>query len=115
MDRLLGEEMSVSPCMKIAWASARSEERRSSANCLRALWLFVACRLKLALHYWVKWNLLADRWAAHTFAIENVTITDLASHWCNYCRQANPARVVSLIDPTTHVWPTCSLFAPLPL
>lgn len=44
-------------------------------------------RLKLALHYWVKWNLLGDRWATHVFAVENVTISDLAQHWCSHCER----------------------------
>ena len=42
-------------------------------------------RIRLALHYWVKWNLLADRWAAHTFAVETVTAYDLLYRWCAYC------------------------------
>ena len=35
-------------------------------------------RLRLALLYWVKWNLLGDKWATHTFQIENVTVADIA-------------------------------------
>ena len=46
-------------------------------------------RLKLALHYWVMWNLLGDRWATHTFAIENVTVAEVAHHWCAHCSTAN--------------------------
>ena len=42
-------------------------------------------RLRLALHYWVKWNLLGDRWATHTFQIENVTIADVTHRWCDHC------------------------------
>ena len=42
-------------------------------------------RLRLALHYWVKWNLLADRWAAHAFAVEAVSFADLAARWCAHC------------------------------
>ena len=45
-------------------------------------------RIRLALHYWVKWNLLGDRWATRTFAVENVTIAEVAHHWCSHCRTA---------------------------
>lgn len=44
-----------------------------------------AVRMQLALHYWVKWNLLADRWAAHTFAVETITVGDLLRRWCDHC------------------------------
>ena len=45
-------------------------------------------RLKLALHYWVKWNLLADRWATHAFAVETVTASDILQRWCAHCAKA---------------------------
>ena len=44
-------------------------------------------RLRLALHYWVKWNLLGDRWATYTFRIENVTVADITHRWCYHCAQ----------------------------
>ncbi len=46
-------------------------------------------RLRLALHYWVKWNLLADRWAARTFAIETLSVADVAQRWCDHCARAD--------------------------
>ena len=46
-------------------------------------------RLRLALHYWVKWNLLGDRWATHSFQIENVTVADIARRWCEHCTQVS--------------------------
>ena len=45
----------------------------------------VEARRKLALHYWVKWNLLGDRWATRTFSVENMTIAEVAYHWCSHC------------------------------
>lgn len=42
-------------------------------------------RLNLALHYWVKWNLLADRWATHRFAVETLTAHDVLKRWCSHC------------------------------
>ena len=45
-------------------------------------------RLRLALHYWVKWNLLADRWAMHGFQVETVTALDIVSRWCGHCSTA---------------------------
>ena len=42
-------------------------------------------RLRLALHYWVKWNLLADQWANYKFKVENFTIQDITRKWCSYC------------------------------
>jgi len=42
-------------------------------------------RRRLALHYWVKWNLLADLWASHTFQVETMTATDLMQRWCTHC------------------------------
>lgn len=42
-------------------------------------------RLRLALHYWVKWNLLGDRWATHIFRIEDVTVSDVTRRWCSHC------------------------------
>ena len=45
-------------------------------------------RLKLALHYLVKWNLLADRWATHAFAVETVTASDILQRWCAHCAKA---------------------------
>ncbi|KAL3925261.1 MAG: hypothetical protein SGPRY_003688 [Prymnesium sp.] len=50
--------------------------------------IHIAGRLKLALHYWVKWNLLGDRWATHSFSVENVTIAEVAHHWCSHCESA---------------------------
>lgn len=49
-------------------------------------------RVRLALHYWVKWNLLADRWATHTFAVETLTSTDIMARWCAYCERAGTCR-----------------------
>ncbi|KAL3901530.1 MAG: hypothetical protein SGPRY_012264 [Prymnesium sp.] len=51
--------------------------------------IHITGRLKLALHYWVKWNLLGDRWATHSFAVENVTIAEVAHHWCSHCERAH--------------------------
>ncbi|KAL1496587.1 hypothetical protein AB1Y20_014192 [Prymnesium parvum] len=45
-------------------------------------------RLRLALHYWVKWNLLADKWAAASFRVEALTFGRLAAVWCEYCARA---------------------------
>ena len=45
-------------------------------------------RLRLALHYWVKWNLLADRWATHKFAVETMTAADVMQQWCSHCTRA---------------------------
>ena len=42
----------------------------------------------LALHYWVKWNLLADRWATHTFAVETLTAAEIMQRWCTHCATA---------------------------
>jgi len=49
-------------------------------------------RLRLALHYWVKWNLLADRWATRAFQIENLTLGSLATGWCAHCERAHTCR-----------------------
>ena len=49
-------------------------------------------RLKLALHYWVKWNLLGDRWVTHSFAVENLTIVNVAGRWCAHCDAAKTCR-----------------------
>lgn len=49
-------------------------------------------RLKLALHYWVKWNLLADKWATHTFPVESFTMGELAGEWCGYCARSNTCK-----------------------
>jgi len=45
-------------------------------------------RLRLALHYWVKWNLLGDRWATHSFSVETTTAGDILTHWCSYCQKS---------------------------
>ena len=45
-------------------------------------------RLRLALHYWVKWNLVADRWASHSFSVETMTVVDVLQHWCAHCARA---------------------------
>ncbi|KAL1526103.1 hypothetical protein AB1Y20_014832 [Prymnesium parvum] len=45
-------------------------------------------RLRLALHYWVKWNLLADRWAARGFAVESLSVAQFAREWCDHCEKA---------------------------
>ena len=51
-----------------------------------------AARLRLALHYWVKWNLLADRWAIQTFQVESVTANDIVARWCAHCASAGTCR-----------------------
>ena len=48
-----------------------------------------SARLKLALHYWVKWNLLADRWSQYSFAVETVTAIDVLQHWCGHCMRTH--------------------------
>jgi hypothetical protein len=45
-------------------------------------------RTRLALHYWVKWNLLADRWATRTFSVEGVTVGEISHFWCAHCAAA---------------------------
>ena len=49
-------------------------------------------RLRLALHYWVKWNLLADRWASHSFAVESVTAANILQRWCAHCDRVQTCR-----------------------
>ena len=53
-------------------------------------------RMRLALHYWVKWNLLADRWSAHAFAVETMTATEILQRWCAHC-----ARVKTCVCPAS--------------
>lgn len=55
-------------------------------------------RLKLALHYWVTWNLLADRWATATFAVESVDAAELAQRWCAHCASARTCRCPSAAE-----------------
>ena len=50
-------------------------------------------RVRLALHYWVKWNLLGDRWATHTFAVE-------VSRLANQRLSAPPVRCELLQTPS---------------
>jgi len=45
-------------------------------------------RLRLALHYWVKWNLLGDRWATRSFQVETMNVGEIASVWCTHCEKA---------------------------
>ena len=47
--------------------------------------LSAEARLRLALHYWVKWNLLADRWSTHSFAVETLSADNLMQRWCSHC------------------------------
>ena len=49
-------------------------------------------RLRLALHYWVKWNLLADLWATHRFSVEKLNAADLLLRWCEHCIRARTCR-----------------------
>lgn len=49
-------------------------------------------RLSLALHYWVKWNLLADRWATQSFAVETVTVDQVMASWCHHCATAKTCK-----------------------
>jgi hypothetical protein len=51
-----------------------------------------SARLRLALHYWVEWNLLADRWAVHRFAVETTSVADIAQQWCSHCARAQTCR-----------------------
>ena len=44
-------------------------------------------RLRLALHYWVKWNLLGDRWANRKFQVENMSVDEIVQAWCAHCKQ----------------------------
>ena len=42
-------------------------------------------RLRLALHYWLQWNLLSDAHADVRFSIERVSAAAIASAWCDHC------------------------------
>eukprot|EP00966_Prymnesium_polylepis_P263213 6079746-Prymnesium_polylepis.3 len=44
-------------------------------------------RLRMALHYWVKWNLLSDRWATLGLRVEQLTFQTIAAAWCTHCRR----------------------------
>lgn len=60
---------------------------RAAIDAQETCGLSPAARLRLALHYWVKWNLLADRWAVRTFAVETVTAQSLMQAWCSHCNE----------------------------
>ena len=51
-------------------------------------------RVRMALHYWVKWNLLSDRWATMRFQVENLTFSVLASAWCAHCQRVGHCQQV---------------------
>ena len=62
-------------------------------------------RLRLALHYWVKWNLLGDRWATHTFQIENVTVADITHRWCEHCARLGTCKCPQAAQNTANAGP----------
>lgn len=95
---------SIAPGLTSSGACRNPSERRWDARAWRCASRFISlpvpqaavqaqetcglsrdARRRLALHYWVKWNLLADRWAAHSFAVETVTAADLLGRWCAHC------------------------------
>jgi hypothetical protein len=44
-------------------------------------------RIRLALHYWVKWNVLSDSVSRFSFQIEDADPLEMLHTWCNACRR----------------------------
>ena len=67
------------------WTNRSWEEAVSSAQARPPCSLGRAARVRMAMHYWVGWNALADAYADRTIAIEGLTAERLHEVWCELC------------------------------
>ena len=83
------------------WTNGSWEEAVAFSTRTQPPWCGLGhkARLRLALHYWVGWNALADAIADYSLPIEGVTAEKVHEVWCSLCESRGTGRSVAKHPP----------------